>query len=48
MVKSPIGTLIFGLSFGHNLYYKYLNGSHEPILDIYNEEFSNDIRIFLI
>jgi hypothetical protein len=35
MVRSQIGTLILGLSFGHNLCFKYSNGSCEPILDIY-------------
>jgi hypothetical protein len=34
MVKSQIDTLIFGLSFGHNLYFKYSNESYELILDI--------------
>jgi hypothetical protein len=35
MVGSQIGTLTFDLSFGHNLCFKYPNGSCEPILDIY-------------
>jgi hypothetical protein len=35
MVKSQIGNLIFDLSFGHNLGFKYSNGSYKPILDIY-------------
>jgi len=35
MVESQIGNLIPDLSFGHNLCFKYLNGSSEPILDIY-------------
>jgi hypothetical protein len=34
MVNSQIDDLTPGLSFGHNLYFKYLNGSCEPILDI--------------
>jgi hypothetical protein len=35
MVRSQIGSLTFGLSFGHNLCFEYPNGSCEPILDIY-------------
>jgi hypothetical protein len=35
MVDNQIGTLIIDLSFGHNLYFKYPNGSCKPILDIY-------------
>jgi hypothetical protein len=35
MVKSQIDTLILGLSFDHNLCFKYSNDSYEPILDIY-------------
>jgi hypothetical protein len=27
VARSQIGTLTLGLSFGHNLYYKYSNGS---------------------
>jgi hypothetical protein len=34
MVGSQIGSLIPSYSFGHNLCFKYLNGSYEPILDI--------------
>ncbi len=35
VVKSQIGGLIPNPSFGHNLCFKYPNGSYEPILDIY-------------
>jgi hypothetical protein len=35
MVESQIGTLIPNLSFGHNLYSKYSNGTHKPILNIF-------------
>jgi hypothetical protein len=35
MVGSQIGTLTRGPSFGHNLCFKYSNGSWEPISDIY-------------
>jgi hypothetical protein len=35
MTKSQIGNLIPCPSFGHNLCFKYPNGSCEPILDIY-------------
>jgi hypothetical protein len=35
MVESQIDTLIFGPSFGHNLCYKYSNGSCKPISNIY-------------
>jgi hypothetical protein len=35
VVGSQIDNLTFGLSFGHNLCFKYPNGSWEPILDIY-------------
>jgi hypothetical protein len=35
MVKSQIDTLIPNLFFGHNLWFKYSNGSCKPILDIY-------------
>jgi len=35
VVKSQIDTLTFGASFGHNLCFKYSNGSWKPILDIY-------------
>jgi hypothetical protein len=35
VVKSQIGTLTPGPSFGHNLCFKYPNGSCEPILHIY-------------
>jgi hypothetical protein len=35
MVESQIGTLTLGASFGHNLYFKYSNGTCEPILGIY-------------
>jgi hypothetical protein len=34
VVRSQISNLIFGSSFGHNLCFKYSNGSCEPILDI--------------
>jgi len=35
MVKSQIHNLISNLSFGHNLFLRYPNGSCEPILNIY-------------
>jgi hypothetical protein len=35
VVKNQIGTLIPSPSIGHNVCYKYSNGSWEPILDIY-------------
>ncbi len=35
VVRNQIDTLIFGLSFSHNLYYKYSNGSCKPILNSY-------------
>jgi hypothetical protein len=35
LVGSQIGRLTFGLSFGHNLCFKYPNGSCKPVLDIY-------------
>jgi len=35
MVRSQIGSLTPNLSFGQNLYFKYPNGSYEPILNIY-------------
>ncbi len=35
VVESQIGNLIRGFSFGHNLCFKYPNGSCEPILNIY-------------
>jgi len=35
VVGSQIGSLNFNPSFGHNLCFKYSNGSCEPILDIY-------------
>ncbi len=35
VVKNQIGNLTLGPSFGHNLCFKYPNGSCEPILDIY-------------
>jgi hypothetical protein len=44
MGESQIANLISDSSFGHNLCFKYLNGSCEPNLDIYIEELSNDIR----
>ncbi len=34
VVKSQIDTLILGLSFGHNLYFKYSNESYDLILDL--------------
>jgi hypothetical protein len=34
-VEIQIDNLTFSLSFGHNLCFKYPNGSYEPILDIY-------------
>jgi hypothetical protein len=39
MVESQIANLILDLSFGHNLYLRYPNGSCEPILDIYVPRF---------
>jgi hypothetical protein len=41
---AQIGSLIPGLSFGHNLCFKYPNGSCEPILNIYVSINFNDIR----
>jgi hypothetical protein len=35
VIANQIGTLTHGPSFGHNLCFKYLNGSYEPILHIY-------------
>jgi len=35
MVRSQIGHLIPDLSFGHNLCFRYPNGSCKPVLDIY-------------
>jgi hypothetical protein len=35
VIRSQIGSLTINLSFGHNLCFKYSNGSCEPILDIY-------------
>jgi hypothetical protein len=35
VVRSQIGSLTPNLSFGHNLCFKYSNGSCKPILDIY-------------
>jgi hypothetical protein len=35
VVRSQIINLTPGLSFGHNLCFKFPNGSHEPIIDIY-------------
>ncbi len=39
MVGSQTCTLILDFSFGHNLCFKYPNGSCEPILDIYVPRF---------
>jgi hypothetical protein len=35
VVKSQIGNLFLGLSFGHNLCFKSSNGSYDLVLDIY-------------
>jgi hypothetical protein len=35
MVRNQIDNLTFGPSFGHNLCFKYSNGSCKPILNIY-------------
>jgi hypothetical protein len=35
VVESQTANLTLGLSFGHNLCFKYPNESCEPILDIY-------------
>jgi hypothetical protein len=35
MVESQINTLTFDISFNHNLYCKYSNGSCKLILDIF-------------
>jgi hypothetical protein len=35
VVKNQIGNLTLGPSFGHNLCFKYPNGTYEPILNIY-------------
>jgi hypothetical protein len=49
VVGNQIGNLILNPSFGHNLCFKYPNGSCEFILNIYvSKVFSNGIRIFLI
>jgi hypothetical protein len=48
VVGSQIGNLTPDFSFGHNLCFKYPNGSCQPILDIYVPRVSNDIRNFLI
>jgi hypothetical protein len=34
VVMNQIGTLIFNISFDHNLCFKYSNEPYEPILDI--------------
>jgi hypothetical protein len=39
VVKSQIDSLTLDLSFGHNLCFKYPNGSCELILDIYVPNF---------
>jgi len=40
VVESQIGNLTLSSSFGHNLCFKYSNGSCEPILNIYVSTFS--------
>jgi hypothetical protein len=35
VVGSQIAKLTFGLSFGHNLCFRFSNGQYKPILDIY-------------
>jgi len=44
MDKSEIGTLTPDPFFGHNLCFKYSNGSCEPILNIMFQELSNGIK----
>jgi hypothetical protein len=45
--ESKIGNLTLGPSFGHNLCFKYPNGSYKPILNIYFPRvFSNGINLF--
>jgi hypothetical protein len=45
MVEKQIANLTPNPSFGHNLCFRYPNGSCEPILNIYiPRDFSNDIR----
>jgi len=44
MVESQINILNPNPSFGHNLCFKYSNGSCEPILNIYVLILSNGIR----
>jgi hypothetical protein len=46
VVGSQIGNLTTDPSFGHNLCFKYLNMSCEPILDIYVPRAFNDIKNF--
>jgi len=48
VVRSQIANLTLDFSFGHNLCFKYPNGSCQPILDIYVPRVSNDIRNFSI
>jgi len=48
MVRNQIGALSVDLSFGHNLYYKYSNGSCKPIFNIYVSRTFQDIRKFSI
>ncbi len=48
MVGSQIGTLTIGLSFGHNLCFKYSNGMCKPILHIYVPRVFDGIRNFSI
>ncbi len=46
MVRSQIGNLTFGLSFGHNLCFNYPNGSCKPTLDIYVLKYFQWYKLF--
>jgi hypothetical protein len=48
VVGSQIGTLTLDPSFGHNLCFKYSNGTCEPISDIYVSRSFNGINTFII
>jgi hypothetical protein len=48
VVRSQIGSLIPGPSFGHKLFFKHSNGSCEPILDIYVFRAFQWYRFFLV
>jgi hypothetical protein len=48
VVGNQIGNLTPNPSFGHNLCFRFSNGSCKPILDIYVPRTSNDTRNFSI